>query len=167
MKLLQTILIACILLISCNGVAKNDAPSKVDHSDPEFIRIRDSIMASAQNEANASLEASNCPIKILKSKIVSSETGTYKNVFLSYKNISKKKVIGIKFKWYATNVFGEPADMGAFSNGWGSGFTENILKPNALENSTFEVLSKDAKKIDKAFAYEVVFSDNSKWKSRQ
>jgi hypothetical protein len=125
------------------------------HSQPSMILIRSDTIG--MNYA---------PIKVISFKVVEKEYSTYRNVFLRYKNVSKKTVTAIRFRWYGVNAFGEPADLGnSILTGFGSGFTEDIIKPNASDSGEWDVLSRDAKKILIAYAYEVAFSDGSKWKS--
>lgn len=104
------------------------------------------------------------PVKVLSSKIVSSASGQYRNVQLSYKNLTKKAISAIRFKWYGLDAFGEPADMGSsFAAGFGGGYTDEGLAAGDEESGTWDILSRNAKKITFAWAYEVVFEDGSKW----
>lgn len=109
------------------------------------------------------IKEETCPVKIISAKPVQEDYSSYKNVYLSYKNISKKTITGIKFKWKGENAFGEPADMG-YSDGQGGGFSDDKLRAGRTDNGTWNVLSRDLKKITKAWVYEVVFEDGSKWK---
>ena len=104
------------------------------------------------------------PVKILKAKFVEQEYSSYKNVWLSYKNVSSKKIEAIRFRWYATNAFDEPAEVGGMIDGLGGGFADEVLKPNSTSSGEFDVLSKDGKNIILAWPYEVAFSDGTKWK---
>jgi hypothetical protein len=103
------------------------------------------------------------PIKVLSAKFVNKEYSNYKDVSLSFKNVTNKKISAIRFKWYGENSFNEPADMGSLKEGWGAGFTDDALRAGASSNSTWEVLSRDGKKILIAYPYEVAFDDGTKW----
>jgi len=104
------------------------------------------------------------PVKVLSYKFVKEEYSNYKNIKLVYKNISKKTIQAIRFEWYGENSFNEPADMGGLlNNGTGGGFTDDILKPNKTESGIWNIYSKDGKKILAARAYEVAFTDGTKW----
>ena len=103
------------------------------------------------------------PVKVLSAKFTSKEYSNYKDVSLSYKNISTKKITAIRFKWYGENAFHEPADMGTLQNGWGGGFSDDALRAGAKENGTWSILSKYGKKILIAYPYEVAFEDGTKW----
>lgn len=105
----------------------------------------------------------DAPVKILSAKFVTKEYSNYKGVFLSYKNVSGKSIAAIRFKWYGENAFGEPADMSGPRDGWGGGFTDDVLNPGRTDNGTWDILSKDGKKIITAYPYEVAFTDGSKW----
>jgi hypothetical protein len=110
---------------------------------------------------------SPCPIKILSGKLVKKEYSNYKDIYISYINEGQKDIEGVKFKWYGETVFGEPADMGSYSEkGFGGGFTEDKLKAGKADNATFEISSKDAKKIIKVWINEIAFSDGTKWKTK-
>jgi hypothetical protein len=104
----------------------------------------------------------NCPVKIITAKPVQEDYSNYKSVYISYKNVSKKTITGIKFKWEGINVFGEPADMGA-TGGTGGGFTDDKLRAGRSDNGTWNILSRDLKKVTKAWVYEVAFDDGTKW----
>lgn len=158
------IILTSILLLSCTQQKKEKTYTKEEETYREYLK--DSIKSSLIDNVNKSRESKNSPIKILKSKLVPSGTGIYKNVFIQFKNATNKPIAGIKFSWKALTVFNEPADMGSLSDGWGYGFTESTLKPNQIDNATFECLSRNAKKLETTFAYEVIFTDNTKWKSQ-
>lgn len=105
------------------------------------------------------------PVKVLKAKVVKQEYSSYRSVYLKYKNVSGKRVTGIKFNWYGTNAFNEPADLGnSLSSGFGGGFTDDGLRAGATDDGTWSVLSRDAKKIKLAWPIEVSFSDGTNWK---
>ena len=168
----KAIFLLFMIVVSCNEPnLKND--NKIDSTlglDEE--RFKDSLREETRSQSALSFIKSdtigiiNSPIKIIKSKIVENEYSTYRNVFLRYQNISKKTVTAIRFRWYGLNAFGEPAELGnLFVTGVGSGFTEDIIKPNGIKSSEWDVLSRDVKKIVIAYAYEVVFSDGTKWKT--
>jgi hypothetical protein len=64
------------------------------------------------------------------------------------------------------NAFDEPADCGNISNpGFGGGYTDIVLKTGKSSSGTWSVLSRDGDKIVKAWPYEIVYEDGSKWKS--
>jgi hypothetical protein len=108
----------------------------------------------------------NSPIKILSFKVVKSESGNYRNVYLRYTNTSNKTISAIRFRWHGVNAFGEPADLGNYSaRGFGGGFTDDVLRPGKSDDGTWSILSRDAKKLTKAWATEVVFTDDTKWTS--
>ena len=107
------------------------------------------------------------PVKVLKARFVNKEYSNYKDISLSYKNVSAKKIAGIKFKWYGINAFNEPADMGGLREGWGSGFSDVGLRPGGTDYGTWSILSKDGKKVLIAYPYEVAFEDGTKWELKQ
>ncbi len=131
-------------------------------------RMTDSIINNIHNNINFdTIEETPCPIKITSSKLTKSEYSSYKDIHISYSNKGQKDIEGIKFKWYGETVFNEPADMGSFSNlGFGGGFTEDVLKAGESDYATFEIHSRNAKKIIKVWVNEIVFSDGTKWESK-
>jgi len=132
-------------------------------------QIRDSLRTNIQSEVAKDVYEDTvglylAPIKILSASIVESVGGDYRNVKLKYKNISDKKIFGIKFRWKCVDVFGEPADVGSsLFKGYGQGFVDKELKPNENTRATFEVLSNTAKKVLLAFPFEFAFDDGTKW----
>lgn len=98
------------------------------------------------------------PIKVISAKYVEKEYSNYKDVRLSYKNISKKKIAAIRFKWVGINAFGEKAE--GLSDG---GFDDDGIDVNETTSNVWGISSKDGKKITLAYAYEVAFSDGTKW----
>lgn len=103
------------------------------------------------------------PVKILSAKFVSKEYSNYKDIRLTYKNVSGKKISAIRFKWYGENAFNEPADMSGLVKGWGGGFSDDVLRPGATDYGTWNILSRDGKKVLIAYPYEVAFEDGTKW----
>lgn len=107
------------------------------------------------------------PVKVLSAKFVTKEYSNYKDISLTYKNVSGKRISAIKFKWYGINAFNEPADMGGLSEGWGSGFSDDGLRAGATDYGTWSILSKDGKKVMIAYPYEVAFENGTKWELSQ
>jgi hypothetical protein len=108
---------------------------------------------------------SGFPVKILKAVFSHEEYSNYKSVSLSYKNTSGKKIDAIRFKWYGENSFGEPADMTGIIKGWGGGFDDSGLGVGKTGYGTWDVYSKDGKKIIVAYPTEIAFSDGTKWEN--
>lgn len=161
--------LSIVLLFSCK---KNEDYSPEMETKKEYMV--DSIISSYEERANLDTKESyinkeitkNSPVQVLKYRFVEKEYSTYKDVALTYKNVSDKTISAIRFEWYGENSFGEPADMG-ISNGTGGGFTDDALKPGRTDSGAWNVLSKDGKKLIGARAYEVVFSDGTKWKLKK
>lgn len=147
--------LSALLIISCE--------SKTDKAIREMRaqQYADSILRDMASDTTGVYLS---PIKITDSKMVPSESGTSRDIQLTYTNISKKAVIGIKFKWKGSNVFGDPAQMGGTMDpGIGGGWTDKSMKPGATTSSTWEIYSKDGRKVDKAWPIEVVYEDGTKW----
>ena len=103
------------------------------------------------------------PVKVISAKFVEKEYSNYKDVSLSYKNVSGKKITAIRFKWYGVNSFDEPADMGGLKEGWGGGFDDDGIRVGGTGYGTWNILSRDGNKILIAYPYEVAFADGTKW----
>jgi hypothetical protein len=178
MKQTSTIvtLIALSILTSCHQnqtAPKTELQKKMEldsfskakygeSSDAHVKRMVDEGMKKALIDTAGLYKA---PVKVLSARIVRQEYSTYRNVYLKYKNISGKTISAIKFNWYGVNAFNEPADLGnPVAAGFGAGFTDDLLKPGRSEGSTWDVLSRDAKKIQLAWPIEVSFSDGTSWK---
>ncbi len=144
---------------------KNDVQSFIDSIDTrrEAEKRTDEIISNLYWDT---VGVSEAPIKVVKSRFVKDGYSNYKDISLTFKNISDKTVNGVKFRWYGENAFGEPAEMGSYTQeGFGSGFMDKTLKPGRTLSLQWGLLSKDGKKIIKAWPTEVVFADGSKWKS--
>ncbi len=165
MKKLLLFGLAALLIVSC----KTNSKSETDATDP-LIELRakqyaDSIVKAAEHEAMFDTSGLyNAPVKIVSAKLVEREYSSYKDMRLSYKNVSDKKIDAIRFRWYGLNAFGEPADMGtSLSRGFGGGFTDDPLSPGRSDYGEWGILSRDGKKVVLAWPTEVVFTDGTKW----
>lgn len=166
-------LLLILIFISCNSEESKklsdsdslDGKSVGEWKDSVRQKIELSINESTLKEDTASIASS--PIKILSAKLIKKEYSNYRDMYVSYKNVSDKKVVAIRFEWYGLNAFDEPADMGnSYLRGFGGGFTDDQLSPGRTDNGTWSILSRDGKKVIKAWATEVVFEDGTKWKNK-
>lgn len=155
-------ILSAILLISCKKEENKYSP-EVEMKAQQMV---DSITTSVKKEsALENKEDSNAPVTVIKSRFIEKEFSNYKDVELTYKNVSNKDIKAIKFEWYGEDSFGEPADMG-ITDGNGGGFTDDILKAGKKRTSEWNVLSRNGNKILTAKAYEVIFTDGTKWKAK-
>jgi hypothetical protein len=147
-----------------NSISKtiNDLPNSIEQS---VSKIREEKHGTGAKYDTGGLYLA--AIKVVSAKFVTKEYSNYKDIALRYKNISDKVVTAIRFKWYGENAFNEPADIGALSEGWGGGFTDDALRPGATDYGQWSILSRDGKKVLIAYPYEVVFKDGSKWELQQ
>lgn len=164
-----TLIIGTILLVSCENKRKETTPAQ-EYS-PE-IQAKARAMADSLIEnslKNAYFDTTglyNSPVKVVSARLVKKEYSSYKDISLTYKNVSNKKIDGIKFRWYGLTAFGDAADMGNYSGakGFGSGFDDDQLRPGRTVTNGWGILSSNAKKIVLAWPYEIVFEDGTKWK---
>ena len=155
---MKTVLFLFIVTLIFFGCEKEKSPEE----QAEFNREVSNLLKSTLKEVYLDTTGiANSPIKVISSKIIKEDYSNYRNIRLTYKNVSKKTVEAIRFQWYVENAFGELADEGK-----GYGFTEERLKPNRTNSSVWKMLSRDAKKIIMARAYEIVFTDGTKWKQK-
>lgn len=141
----------------------------VDKVEPSTVQLLDSIPEAEKVVEKSELFDTTglhlSPVKILKAGLIEREYSNYRDISMTYKNVSKKKITGIRFKWFGINAFGEAAAMGDdFFKGMGGGFDDDLLLPGRTKTGSWAILSKDGKKVTMAWPYEVVFLDGSKWK---
>lgn len=152
-------------LDSLNEAAKVDSFSRAKYHESaaeHAQKMADSVITKAMLDTAGMYKA---PVKVLKAKMVSEEYSSYRNVYLSFKNVSGKTITAIKFSWYGTNAFNEPAELGnPVENGFGGGFTDHELGAGKTSNGTWNIMSRDGKKIKVAWPTEVSFADGTNWK---
>jgi hypothetical protein len=171
----STIAIIILILITIGVVVwviyKQKEPTK-DSTDKLIDSLRkaemvDSLVKERMTKAMFdTVGLSLAPVKITEAFLFKEEYSSFRNIRMVWKNISKKKITAIRFSWYGTNAFGEPADMGtSITKGFGGGYTDESLGPGKVANGIWSILSRDGKKIVLAWPYEVVFEDGTKWKT--
>lgn len=110
-------------------------------------------------------KTNNSPVKIISAKLLKNKYSDHKDIQLTYKNTSQKKIKAIKFEWYCEDAFDKPASgQFFFVKGVSRGKTVNLLNSKKTESKIWEDFSTDAHNIIAARAYYVVFADGSKWK---
>lgn len=164
MKKISKLLFIIIFGLSCADKEKKEY-TPLERA--QIRKISDSFISSAEKRlATDTTGLKDSPVKVLSCKFITREYSTYKDIQMSYKNVSNKTITAVKFEWYGENAFGEPADMG-FQNGRGGGFDDKTLKPGRTSSGTWSILSRDGKKIINAHAYKVVFQDGNIWELKQ
>lgn len=167
MKILSLILIASLLL-ACQQKPKGFA-LKTREDSLLYDHLHDSLMNAVnvqitQKVAFDTAGLSMAPVKVLSAKPYQEEYSSYKGVRLSWKNVSDKNIEAVRFRWYGTNAFGDAADMGSIRDGIGGGYDDDLLRKGSTTSGSWNILSRDLKKIIIAYPTEVAFSDGSKWK---
>lgn len=172
MKRLLLLSLTVISLFCCKQPAPKDETQKLIEETDHFIdsmkavqNAQEILQASVKNALFDTAGLSASPVKILSAKLVGREYSNYKDIRLSWKNVGSKRISAIRFRWYGLNAFGEPADMGSsyIQRGFGGGFSDDKLSPGKTDSGTWEIMSKDGKKVVLAWPYEVVFEDGTKW----
>jgi hypothetical protein len=162
--------IICLLVIACKDKGYESETKDTDSIHGMTVKeYKDHFVDSLTKTTTKKIfmdtaGISNAPVKVISAKMVQEEYSKYKSVRLTYKNVSGKKIEAIKFNWYGIDAFGEPADMGSFMDGVGGGLDDDPLGPGKSSTSTWSILSRNGKKVELAWAYEVAFSDGTKWK---
>lgn len=182
MKIISVLIIALIITSSCNQIKSRS--EQLTDSITEEKRVDSFSMAKygrskdeqIQHMVDSNISAAfidtvglyKAPVRVLQSKIVSKEYSNFRDIQLKYKNVSNKKIEGIKFNWYGLDAFGEPAEMGNdIVKGAGSGFADDNLVPSETMTSKWEINSRNAKKVLLAWPTEIAFSDGTKWKLKK
>jgi hypothetical protein len=142
-----------------------DSFSKAKYGESADAHVKKMVNATIAKAMFDTVGLYKSPVKILNSKVIKQEYSSYRNVYVKYKNVSSKTIAGIRFMWYGTNAFNEPADLGStLAEGFGGGFMDEPVKPGQVKEATWDVLSRDAKKIKLAWPTEVSFTDGTSWK---
>lgn len=157
------ILLSVLFIVSCEVKTKSYTEDK-EYS-PEIDRKVDSMMdAGFKKEFTDTTGIATAPIEVKKAWFVTKEYSSYKDIKLTFKNVSGKKIEAARFAWYGENAFGEPADMGGLIDGFSTGQMDKPLKSGQIMTLTWNILSRDGKKVIIAYPTEVVFADGTKWK---
>lgn len=162
----------CLLLVLVSVYAcKTPEQKNREHVDSLVEAVKVSQMADSmgkdimRNMYFDTVGAATGPVAILNAKFVAKEYSSSKDIALTWKNVTGKTISAIRFRWYGENAFGEPADMGSLGNGFGSGESDEEIRPGKTGRGTWAISSDNGKKIVKAWAYEVAFADGTKWES--
>jgi hypothetical protein len=167
-------LVALSLLCGCGRQPKPQ--SETEKVIAESQRFIDSFKIAKQADSmtkdiirNALFDTAGvsvAPVKVLSAKLIEREYSNYKDIRVSWKNVGSKRIAAIRFMWYGLNAFGEAADMGGhIQKGFGGGMADRSLSVGKTDSGTWEIMSKDGKKVVTAWPYEIAFEDGTKWKS--
>lgn len=169
---MRTIFISLLFLVGCSRQKETKVEITKQSKEDSIQLLADKVADSAvmameiENDYKGSFKdeklTKESPIEILSAEFIKRSYSNYKDVRIKYKNVSDKKIEAIRFEWYGENAFGEPADMGS-RDGKGQGFTDDPINPGKLDSGVWSVLSSDGKKVIGARAYEVMFTDGTKW----
>jgi hypothetical protein len=164
MKNILIILFSTVLLFLKCG---RPTEPKNKHHHSEFTKPLPLISTNSESIDSLTIQKKILqisPIKITKATLLKNNYSDHKDIRITFKNMGKKNIKAIKFEWFCTNSFDEPAN-GRFFYGEGR-FTENsihLLKPNQSKTEFWEDFSTDADKIIKIRAFYIVYTDGTKW----
>ncbi|MBF4493512.1 hypothetical protein IRZ83_15225 [Flavobacterium sp. JLP] len=169
---MRRILISFIIMIisGCGKTNKKEPQNNVEII-PKTETSVETETTDSLNLKEKFLDTTNIktsPVKILSSKLFKNEYSDHKDIQLIYKNVSKTDIKAIKFEWYCENSFDKPASgRSFFIKGEYTGETTFLLKKQNTAFKIWEDFSTDANTIIAARAYEVIFTNGTKWKLRQ
>jgi hypothetical protein len=130
MKLITSVILLALLSSCKEKKPQSETEKFLAHGDSLIAKYNaDQKVKTATQEAIASVytdtsQILTSPVKVVSYRVVKNEYSSYKNVSLTWKNISNKSISGIKFRWQGVDAFGEPADLGdSFAPGFEGGFT--------------------------------------------
>lgn len=156
-----------VIIISCNKTNKKEFSDhtqtnpKTEQNYSNKLSFNDSIKQVLLDTTNTH----NSPIRIISSKIFNDPYSDHKNIKITYKNVTKKDIKGIKFEWYCLNSFEKPASgKSFFVKGKSTGIVTDYLKKGKTKSKIWEDFSTDALTIPSVRAYEVIFNDGTTWK---
>ncbi|HEU0126502.1 hypothetical protein [Flavobacterium sp.] len=164
MKNITIILLSTILLFFKCG-KPTEPKCKHNHSEfkkPLHLTLANTELQDSLTTTKNTLQTS--PIKITKATLLKNNYSDHKDITITFKNLGKKTIKAIKFEWFCSNSFDEPAN-GRYFYGKGR-FTENsihLLKPKQSKTEFWEDFSTDADKIIEIRPYYIVFTDGTKW----
>ena len=168
------ILFLTVIVYSCNNPktpispaitqAERDSFTMAKYGKKSDAVVKDMVNESLKKGIIDTVGLSKSPIKVLSNRLVTQEYSDYRNISISFKNVSNKPIDGVKFMWYGETAFKEPADMGGVIDGFGSGFADKTIKPNKSMTMSWDISSRNAKKVILAWPFEVVFTDGTTWK---
>jgi hypothetical protein len=172
MKKLILILISLCLLTFCTN--RNSAEYIAAKEKARLDSILNEIKKSDRIDSMKSQSIKNAlfdtlglsiysPIQVTSSRFVKKDYSNFKDLEFTFKNISDKKVDGIRFRWYGVTAFGEPADMGGTFDGFGNGEINESINPGKSRTVQWAISSSNGKRIVKVWPYEVAFEDGTKW----
>jgi len=150
--------IIILFLASCNtDITKVlDTSKNKSYDDTSLLAVKMIEPSKLNFTDTAGLYLS--PVKIQSNKLVKKEYSDYRNISITFKNVGKKDISAIRFRWCIINAFGELADRG-----YGNGANDIKLRVGKSNSSEWSLLSRDAKKIVSAWPTEIVFEDGTKW----
>ncbi|MCG9792515.1 hypothetical protein [Flavobacterium algicola] len=168
-------LFSFLALISCKNKSTAEENIKREKYTIDSLKIMDRVKERSEKLLEKTRKdfyldttgVSKSPIKVTNSRLIKKDYSNYKDIELTFVNVSEKKIQAVRFEWYGENSFKEPAEMGSYSLlGEGGGFTDEIINPGRTRKSQWSISSVDAKRVIAARAYEVAFTDGTTWKLR-
>lgn len=162
----RIIVILIMILVSCK---KSEKTVSYDLStvSPDTVLNQDSWKVKHEMMKDKYLDKDfsiYSPVRIVSIRLFKNEYSNFKNIRLTFKNTSEKNIQAIKFQWYTENALNEPSNLRSFyQRGESGGLYMDVLKPDKTSTIIFEEFSSDAKRVVSVRAYEVFFSDGTKW----
>ena len=171
MKLIFVSTILIFALLQCKSSPKQEHSVRKSTVDTFRIGKKNDSLFEAEEDSISSFEfevnkEGKAPVKVLNAAFVSKINTEYKDVQITYKNISKKVIASIQFRWIGVNAAGKPAEVGQPDiDDAGGGIEEDSLAAGKQQTSVWAISSRDGKKITRVWVHEVVFTDGTKWEA--
>lgn len=168
----QIFIPALLAIIACQqGKKTNETDKLLSETDHLIDSINIAKKADSLTKriiSNALFDTSGistAPVKVLSAKVIKEDYS--REIRLTWKNISNKKISAVKFKWYGLDAFNNPANMGSGFEGLGGGFTDDPIGAGQSDYGSWSTISGNVKKILCAWPCEVAFTDGTFWKQKQ
>lgn len=169
----KTLLLIILIATSCinkNKKAYVEVKNRINHQEVTH-QIEEKKISETDSIKQSFLDTLNIkesPIKIISYRLLRNQYSDHKDIKLTYKNVSKKRIGAIRFEWYCENSFNKPASgKFFFVKGKAEGESNIILKPGKTGTKIWEDFSTDAQTIISVRANFVAFSDGTDWNLKQ
>ena len=165
----KTILISflSVLFLSCsNNKATLSNEKNINDSIQSAVKLKMEEMMKPINMFSDTT-GTNCPIDVYSAELF--DTDDYNNskgLKIKYKNISNKTVVAVSFTAYIVDAFNEPVDLMGKEELIGiitTKPTDEKLKPGKSNSCKWTTRNNECRKIVKANAFQVAFSDGEVW----
>ena len=164
MKRIASLFFIVLFISSCNGPSSQERKEALKQLklDEAQKRSSDAVEKMLKNREDDSLRIAAAPIKVLSYKVVKVPYTSYRNIEITFKNVSNKTINAVRFGFMGKTAFDKPANVGGFE-GKNYGNYDESIKSKQKQTITFSINSPDLKKIEYVRPYEIVYEDGEKY----